>query len=249
METLAASLVEKAVELGATVAGLTSVSELRGSPSHDGIPVLETDKDGDAVLVLGLHHPPSQPELDLYTGKGGTEGNRILIRINKNLIAWLHEGLGIEARDLPYYVEHGGIYLKDAAVLAGLGAVGVNNLMIVPEYGPHIRFRALLVHALLPPTGRVEYSPCEECQRPCLAVCTEGALVEGSFDREACLNKMRDASRVGAQYLVMDPSKVTDVLEVSFCRMCELACPIGAGGREKGEGRREKGEGRRGSQY
>lgn len=232
MENLAASLVEKAVELGATVAGLTSVGELSASPSHNGILVLETDKDSDAVLVLGLHHPPSQPELDLYTGKGGTEGNRILMRINKNLIAWLHEGFGIVARDLPYYVEYGGIYLKDAAVLAGLGTVGVNNLMIVPQYGPYVRFRALLVHALLPPTGRAEYSPCEECHRPCLAVCPESALAEGSFDQEACLSNMRDKSREGAQYLVMDTSKMTDKMEVSFCRMCELACPIGAGTRD-----------------
>lgn len=228
METLAASLIEKAVGFGATVAGLTSVGELRTSPSHKGIPVLEMADDGEAVLVLGLHHSPSQPELDLYTGKGGTEGNRILMRINKNLMAWLYEGFGIEARDLPYYVEHGGIYLKDAAVLAGLGAVGVNNLMIVPEYGPYIRFRGLLVNAPLPPAGKIDYSPCEGCHRPCLTVCPEEALANGSFDREACLSNMRSKSREGAQYLVMDMSKVTDNLKISFCRMCELACPLSA---------------------
>jgi hypothetical protein len=29
----------------------------------------------------------------------------------------------VEALKMPYHVEHGGIYLKDAAVLAGLGCI------------------------------------------------------------------------------------------------------------------------------
>ena len=228
MGTLAVSLVEKAVELGATVAGLTSVGELRASPSHDGVSILETDEDGDAVLVLGLHHPPSQPELDLFYGRGGTDGNRILMRINKGLIAWLSAGSGTGARDLPYYTEHGGVFLKDAAVLSGLGVVGANNLVIVPGYGPYIRFRGLFVNARLPSAGGIEYSPCEECDRPCLAACPAGAFPDGSYKREMCLSKMRDSSRKGAEYLVMDSSLFKSNLEVSFCRECELACPISA---------------------
>ena len=223
MEILAASLIEKAAELGATVAGLASVGELLTSPSHEGISILEMDDAEDIVLVLGLHHPPSRPELDWYTGRGGTEGNRILMRINRNLIAWLKESFEIGARDLPYYIEKGGVFLKDAAVMAGLGMLGVNNLMIVPGYGPHVRFRGLLVNAPLPPAGRVDYSPCEDCHRPCLTVCPEEALADGSFDREACLRNM---SRQGAGCLVMNSSSMDEVREVRFCRICELACPL-----------------------
>jgi len=223
VEILATSLIEKAVELGATVAGLTSVGELLASPSHEGIPILEMDDVKNSVLVLGLHHSPSRPELDWYTGRGGTEGNRVLMRINRSLIAWLEEGFGIGARDLPYYIERGGVFLKDAAVLAGLGMVGVNNLMIVPGYGPYVRFRGLLVNASLPPTGRIDYSPCESCHRPCLTICPEGALADGSFDREACLRHM---SKEGAGDLLMDSLPVDGAPEVKFCRMCELACPL-----------------------
>lgn len=223
MEILAASLIEKAAELGATVAGLASVGELLTSPSHEGISILEMDDAEDIVLVLGLHHPPSRPELDWYTGRGGTEGNRILMRINRNLITWLKESFEIGARDLPYYIEKGGVFLKDAAVMAGLGMLGVNNLMIVPGYGPHVRFRGLLVNAPLPPAGRVDYSPCEDCHRPCLTVCPEEALADGSFDREACLRNM---SREGAGCLVMNSSSMDEAREVRFCRICELACPL-----------------------
>jgi len=149
------------------------------------------------------------------------------MRINKGLIAWLSAGSGTGARDLPYYTEHGGVFLKDTAVLSGLGVVGANNLVIVPGYGPYIRFRGLLVNAQLPPTKRTDYSPCEKCHRPCLSACPERALVNGSYNREACLSNMRDSSRKGAEYLVMDSSAFEDNLEVSFCRECELACPIG----------------------
>jgi epoxyqueuosine reductase len=228
MGTLAETLVEKAVELGATVAGLASIGELRMSPSHLGIPILRGAGDGDGVLVVGLEHPASRPELDRFTGRGGTEGNRILMRINKDLIAWLREDLQIDAHDLPYYTEHGGIFLKDAAVLAGLGAVGVNNLMIVPGYGPRVRLRALLVAAALPSTGAIDYSPCSGCDQPCLVGCPQDALKEGSYNQDACLSHMRDASREKAGYLVMDSSCFDGNLQVNFCRECELACLIGA---------------------
>jgi len=41
--------------------------------------------------------------------------------------------VGINACPLPYRVEQGGILLKDAAVLAGLGVTGKNNLVITPQ--------------------------------------------------------------------------------------------------------------------
>jgi epoxyqueuosine reductase len=39
-------------------------------------------------------------------------------------------------RPLPYKVEEGGMFLKDAATLAGLGIIGKNNLLITPEFEP-----------------------------------------------------------------------------------------------------------------
>jgi len=75
---------------------------------------------------------------------------------------------------LPYHIENGGIYLKDAAVLAGLGTIGRNNLLITPEFGPRVRLRALLAGVDLPPTGPAGFDPCEGCPAPCLTDCLGG---------------------------------------------------------------------------
>jgi epoxyqueuosine reductase len=120
-------------------------------------------------------------------------------------------------------VEKGGVFLKDAAVLAGLGVVGVNNMLLVPRYGPNLRFRALLINASLPAAAKPDYSPCDGCDRPCLNICPEGALAEGTFNREACLRHM---AKDGAGELVMDVSSVKVKDSFGFCRKCELVCPL-----------------------
>jgi len=79
---------------------------------------------------------------------------------------------------LPYHIENGGIYLKDAAVLAGLGTIGRNNLLITPEFGPRVRLRALLAGVDLPPTGPAGFDPCEGCPAPCLTDCLGGLPLE-----------------------------------------------------------------------
>jgi epoxyqueuosine reductase len=223
MDALSDKLITKAMDLGATVAGLANMGDLLSYSTHNGFPIIRQADEQDSVLVLGLDHPPSRPELDWFIGRGGTEGNRILMRINANLRAWLQGNYGIRSQDLHYYAEKGGVFLKDAAVLAGLGVVGVNNMLLVPRYGPNLRFRALLVNALLPSATRPDHSPCDGCDQPCLHVCPEGALAEGFFDREACLRHM---AKDGAGDLMMDVSSVEVKDSFGFCRMCELACPL-----------------------
>jgi len=51
--------------------------------------------------------------------------------------------------------------LKDAAVLAGLGCIGKNNLLLTPEYGSRVRLRAFTIDLVLPSTGPLPFDPCE----------------------------------------------------------------------------------------
>ena len=154
---LRAQIIKKAKEMGAPIAGIASVGLLKESPSHL-ILNRETDlkiKDFDGVrwpaearsaLVIGVSHPPDQPELDWWTGKG-SPGNRALMRINRGLSLWIEGELAIKTHRMPYAVEEGGVYLKDAAVLGGLGCIGRNNLLVTPELGPRVRLRAMLLDA------------------------------------------------------------------------------------------------------
>jgi len=132
-------IINKAKEIGASIAGIANVQLLKESPSHAIIKKLGMEIDGinpykgicnfdeiqwpakaKSTLVIAVSHPKNKPELDWWTGLKGTTGNSELIRINKELAAWIEVTFKIKTHKLPYFIETGGIYLKDAAVLAGL---------------------------------------------------------------------------------------------------------------------------------
>jgi epoxyqueuosine reductase len=219
-------ILEKARSLGASVAGVADVAPLKASPSHrisprigmglevrwrdapeDAVPV-EVDWPADAVsaVVIGVSHPADRPELDWYDGKG-TPGNRALIGIVKQLSGWLEDDFSMTTHRPPYFIESSGVFMKDAAVLAGLGRVGRNNLVVTPEYGPRVRWRVLLLDHAAQATGPVEYDPCAGCDEPCRRACPVGAFdataydatvlgqsqlpaTDGTYDRITCNTKM-----------------------------------------------------------
>jgi epoxyqueuosine reductase len=219
-------IVEKAKLLGATIAGVASVNSLKESPSHRIYPkigmnlkvhwqkAIDGSKPDDvawpadavSVVVIGVEHNIKQPEHDWWDGKG-TPGNRILIRINKNLSEWIEDTFSIKTYKLPYFVSKGGIFLKDAAVMAGLGCLGRDNLVITPGYGPRIRFRALLMDREAEATGPLDFNPCEGCEEPCREACPVKSFkkpvyvadvlgqsilpgINGTYDRVICNRKM-----------------------------------------------------------
>jgi len=145
------------------------------------------------------------------------------MEIQDKMAAWLAATLGIEARALPYAVERGGIFLKDAAVLAGLGVIGANNLLLSPAYGSRLRLRALLLDADLEPDLLLDYDPCSGCHHPCWSACPQNAFPEGAYERKSCLVQM--GLDEANSWLVEEDSKE---LVVDYCRACELACPVGA---------------------
>ena len=129
---LARDLHLKARAIGASLAGIASVASLRNAPSYKIDRDIEWSEEARSVLVLALDHDASEPELDWWDDrKGGTDGNRLLIRIAEELVLWLNEEFSVNAQPLPYYVQNGGIFLKDAGVLAGLGTIGKNNLLLI----------------------------------------------------------------------------------------------------------------------
>ena len=218
-------IIKKAHSLGASLAGITDTLRLKTSPSRVAagtgrlIP-LETQ----SVLVLALAHDRSQPELDWWDGTPeNTPGNRQLRRIVNQLRPWLEETFGIATLRVPYQIHDGGIYLKDAAVLAGLGILGKNNLVITPQFGPRVRLRALFLNARLDPTGPIDYNPCDGCPMPCRSACPQNAFAGNAFSQSACNIQMTiDESR---------PVTIPDVpvprTAVRYCRACEWACPVG----------------------
>lgn len=251
-------IIETAMENGATLAGIASMEAIKVSASHtiyikmgdyagvgtvkdDALPgnQLFTWPDSvKSVLVIGLSHPEDQPELDWWDGRG-TPGNHILIDIMKRTSQQIENNLKVKTRKLHYYVEKGGIFLKDAAVLAGFGCIGKNNMLITPSNGPRIRLRALFLDAEIPPTGPIAFDPCAECKIYCRRVCPENAMDakskifqsiefsdclpgrDGAYNRELCNARMEKD--------VTEGSKNNDDKQpaIKYCRKCELVCPAG----------------------
>ncbi len=191
-----------------------------------------------SVLVIGLSHPKDNPELDWWDGKG-TLGNRIMIDIIKRTSQQIENHLKVKTRKLHYYVEKGGIFLKDAAALAGLGCIGKNNMLITPSNGPRVRLRALFLDAKIHPTGPIDFDPCADCKVYCRKVCPENAMDEkaiifrsiefseplpardGAYSRELCNIRMeKDVTQSSENDYDKKPT-------TKYCRKCEFVCPVG----------------------
>jgi epoxyqueuosine reductase len=232
-------ILAKAKELGFSLAGIARVDDLKASKSfeiYDKKPYypeykgVEWKPEHKSILVWALAHPPSEPILDWWSLKvpGFTPGNRVLRKQSRRMRIWLGEELGINALSLPYQIEYGGTFLKDSAVLAGLGVIGKNNLLVTPEIGSDLRLRGIFIGAELEPTGPLEgFDPCNGCDRPCHRACPRGAFRSGTYQQSFCKLEM---DQNDADFEIMDGS-VMGIEEASevivYCRGCENACPVG----------------------
>jgi epoxyqueuosine reductase len=249
-------IVERAKCFGADLAGIADIELLKRSPSHQilnsigmqigavGAKEMTSDfqiqwpHEAGSVLVIAIAHPQDSPEMDWWRGKG-TFGNDTLIRIKHEISVWIEGELGIKTRPLPYNLESGGIFIKDAGALAGMGCIGKNNMLVSRDYGPRVRLRAMLVDAALQPTGPVDFDPCRACHEPCLVVCPQKAFASkvyssaklgfnelpgrsGRFDRYLCNLQMKKDIDDAGSMVSGDRQRV-----VKYCRRCEFACPIG----------------------
>lgn len=239
MSTLSSEIIAKAESLPGVRAGIARLEDILKAPSYHFVPdgawsssdtgegaVRQWPPDAESALVLGLYHPEDQPQLDWWEG-GNTIGNRRLMELSDFLKQWLKEKKGLGALPLPYHIEKGGLFLKDAAVLAGLGVVGKNNLLVSPEWGPRIRLRSILIQEALEPTGPIEgFSPCASCAAICHSACPENAFADGGYYRPNCIVQMNadEANTMPAGEMGEDGGPR---LVIKYCRACELVCPVG----------------------
>lgn len=75
---------------------------------------------------------------------------------------------------------------RHAAVRAGLGEFGLNNVVVTPGYGPRIRFNSVITEVQLRPTPLLERKIClgESCSI-CLQNCPGALSLQPEFDPEA----------------------------------------------------------------
>lgn len=264
-EILSASsvIIKTAKQLWVDLAGFANVDDLRVAPSYVFAPQLPSvesvigalegemglsparvkwAEDAKSILVVALEHPEDKPEMDWWYGQKSSSGNKLLINAVKELCKWVPANFDIDVFHLPYFIEQGGVYLKDAAVIAGLGCIGRNNMVVTPEFGPRVRLRAMALSVPIPSTGPSGFNPCIKCDDRCRKACPQRAFDEpicstdshdvaaipgrdGSYARHSChiqIVKDNDETRETTLEGMPERGKV-----VKFCRNCEWSCPVG----------------------
>ena len=196
--SLTTEIISQAESYDGIRAGIVRLEDVLQGPSYQAPPegrrrttalddsrLVDWPTEAQTVLILGLNHPEKDPRLD-YWEQGDTWGNRRLREISESLKKWLREEYDLTAQPLPYHVEKGGLFLKDAAVLSGIGIIGRNNLLLHPEWGPRIRLRSILLEGDFQKTeGLKGFSPCENCEAFCQKADEQNPGLQTSFLRSA----------------------------------------------------------------
>ena len=238
--SLAAEIISQAESYDGIRAGMVRLEEVLKGHSYqynpEGPAIMTQVEDGQVVdwptkaqtvLVLGLYHSEKDPWLDWWE-RGDTGGNRHLREISELLKQWLKEKYHLNAYPLPYDVEKGGIFLKDAAVLSGIGIIGRSNLFLHPDWGPRIRLRSILLEAELPTTNAPDgFNPCKTCDEFCQKACPMKAFPKGKYHRPLCrVQLITDVENKVPDGEIGEKGNRNWVIK--YCRACELSCPVGA---------------------
>ena len=113
---------------------------------------------------------------------------------------------------------------KYAAVNAGLGWIGKNDVLIIEKYGPRVRLSAVLVDYPFETGRKITESRCASCNR-CVDICPHKALKGLNWDINALRNNLIDyhlCNQKRSAYIEKHGRK-------NACGLCMVVCPFGMG--------------------
>lgn len=156
----------------------------------------------DDLLVTGFkypHWPKARQLIEI-----------LLDNIAQNLAARL-EALGYRAVAVSSSEPKYGV--RRLALEAALGSIGKNGLIVTPQFGPRVRFGAVLTSAPLKPGPTEKREYCTGCNI-CVERCPAGAIA-ATVDRERCI-----------EYTRKNLLKLSEYSE-RHCLVCTNVCPVG----------------------
>jgi epoxyqueuosine reductase QueG len=209
---------------GATLVGVASTERFSKAPKgHRPRDLLPNAR---SVICIGLRMNKSSI-LQLPKTMREYKINYDVANQKLNSLAWetarFLEDLGYEALAIPASSPYdkkknfGDLSHKHAAVAAGLGRFGMNNLILTPEYGSYVRFVTVITSAPLRPDRPLTEDICllEKCLK-CVKACPSGALENPVYDPSEgwLINKEKCQ-----QYIRIISGE-------DICGLCIKACPI-----------------------
>lgn len=245
-------------ELGADLAGIASVEALR----QRGALQEEVLKGAQSAVVIAVAHSTgalrsSNIQVKQYdTRYTYSKVDEVAHRMARAL-----EGEGYPSVAIPAYIpldmgegKQGMVGLVDhrqAAREAGLGTLGLNNLLVTREFGPRVRLGCVLTTAPLLPTLPLKEDVCTGCKL-CWEKCPSQAFLEpGQIDKTKCMRSLflyglRGLLRFGHQMIdSTSPQERKDLMRSEalrelwqnfmsgsyyYCFECQAQCPLPEGG-------------------
>lgn len=164
-------------EIGATITGTV--------PAADWAPYLPPDATGRSVLIFGAGGPDFIERCQAHTAVHGCCPEHWLSDYAQTLF---EERFGPSPCYLNPYRTGLTFPFQRAAIAAGIGVMGLNHVVLNPEWGPWFSLLgAVLLDDETSPGGNPDFDPCTGCEAPCLKACPSGAVSRDGYDGLLCL--------------------------------------------------------------
>ena len=268
MTLTAAEVKAKARALGADLVGIAAGATLDRfppDPRRPQTPTRITVEDGHSVIVLARRLLTGATRLPGANDRHKQYSTELVLSdledIELKLVYFLEEHgfpsitvppMHFDPRQYdPSGDTRGPLSLPHAAVEAGLGTLGLNLMLLTPQYGPRVILGAVLTHGEFEPDRPLATPLCpgETCGR-CLLACPADAIGQWRLDKQRCAPL---ASPYGFTYLMghvermvnADDAKRQELLKskesfmawqsilrgvgvYSGCTRCVDVCPVGS---------------------
>lgn len=204
MSLTGAAVKAKAKALGADLVGIASGETLNRcppDPARPQTPERITREDSKSVIVLARRLLTGTSRLTGADDRHKQYSTELILtdleEICLKLIYFLEDHgcpaitvppMHVDPRNYdPNGDSRGPLSLPHAAVEAGLGTLGLNLMLLTPEYGPRVILGGVLTSAELDPDQPLAAPLClgEACGR-CLSACPADAILQWGLDKRRC---------------------------------------------------------------
>jgi epoxyqueuosine reductase len=221
------SIRELAIALGADVCGFAGIGRFKDAPA--GFSPLDIFADCRTAIAFGVALPRGLSQVDprlVYHYFNETVLNGLLDQIALKLARELERRFACRAVPVPcddpyeYWdaerMEGRGLLsMKHAAVLAGLGTLGKNTLLLNQDFGNRLNIGAVLTDLELPSDPLKESVCIAGCTR-CAERCPVGAIQAGIVVQKLC-REHAYAQKTAKGY------------GTTVCNLCRTVCPVAFG--------------------
>ncbi len=198
--TLTTNVKKMAKSLGADMVGIADAKAFERAP--EGLRATDFLPSAKSIVVMGRRQPMTvilrgdKKRTTLLAAVSYMTLNNMITEVTRYL-----EDKGYEAYPIyhVYFVtgatpgdrieKRFDLSYKHAAVEAGLGEMGLSNLLLTPKYGPAVRLTIVLTNAPLKCEPKFEGKICKKDEgcRACVEACPSGAISEqGILDKQKC---------------------------------------------------------------